>query len=71
MILRMRELRSIGISVEAVARVISLDWGVPVTGNQVRRHCPAIRGGYGGGVALGIAGLAYDNERNLPTRSAA
>jgi hypothetical protein len=70
MVERMRELRGIGLSVEAVARVISFDWGKPVTGNQVRRFCPAIRDGYYGGAAEGIAGLARDNGANLPGRRA-
>lgn len=66
MIVRMRELRSVGLSVAAVARVISLDWGKPVTPDQVRRFCPAIRDGWYGGASLGVVGLARDNSANLP-----
>jgi hypothetical protein len=65
MILRMRQLRNVGLSVEAISRVISLDWEVLVTKEQVRYQCPAIRPGWHGGAAAGIAGLAHDNSANL------
>lgn len=70
MILRMRQLRNVGLSVEAISRVISLDWEVLVTKDQVRAKCPAIREGWYGGAGDGIAGLAHDAQANFPEKAA-
>lgn len=57
MLARIRALRGVGLSAEATARVIELDFGVKPAGGTIQRYAPV--GHYVAGAARGRAGVAH------------